>query len=290
MDGETDTLLVANTVTASAGHHGHSSPRGDGSDNLVLAFTERTRAEGARLEYQEELAYALTNPGEGGRSDDRCIAFYPTNRNPDEGVYEEIATTLKHEPGAVAVSLRNREGKATAEMGDEVSHALRSSKGGGDKPHVLAFDWQASAGNDTSWRGKGRQFIVRKGEQAGTLTSTRVDAVMTTAPMPLYYTHDYNQDRVYSPDGVAPAVCAADSGGARNVLTSNDGDPHSNFSPVAVVRRLLPIECSRLQGFPDDWIPSTIADSHHYRMLGNAVCVPVVEWLLRRLAAALEAS
>lgn len=28
------TLLVANTVTASAGHHGRSSPRGDGSDNI----------------------------------------------------------------------------------------------------------------------------------------------------------------------------------------------------------------------------------------------------------------
>jgi DNA (cytosine-5)-methyltransferase 1 len=30
---------VANAITASAGHHGHSSPRGDGSDNLVVADT-----------------------------------------------------------------------------------------------------------------------------------------------------------------------------------------------------------------------------------------------------------
>ena len=38
---------------------------------------------------------------------------------------------------AVAVSLRGREGGATAELGDEVQNCLRASQGGGDKPHVL---------------------------------------------------------------------------------------------------------------------------------------------------------
>lgn len=38
---------------------------------------------------------------------------------------------------AVAVALRGREGGATAELGDEVGHALRASSGGGDKPHIL---------------------------------------------------------------------------------------------------------------------------------------------------------
>ena len=40
-------------------------------------------------------------------------------------------------PTAVAVSLRGREGGATAELGDEVQNCLRASSGGGDKPHVL---------------------------------------------------------------------------------------------------------------------------------------------------------
>jgi len=39
----------------------------------------------------------------------------------------------------VSVALRGREGGATAELGDDCGHALRAS-GGGDKPHVLAFD------------------------------------------------------------------------------------------------------------------------------------------------------
>jgi DNA (cytosine-5)-methyltransferase 1 len=50
------------------------------------------------------------------------------------------------------------------------------------------------------------------------------------------------------------------------------------------VRRLTPLECERLQGFPDGWTEG-LADSHRYRMLGNAVCVPVGEWIGHRLMA-----
>jgi DNA (cytosine-5)-methyltransferase 1 len=54
------------------------------------------------------------------------------------------------------------------------------------------------------------------------------------------------------------------------------------------VRRLMPIECERLQGFPDDWTRygadgEEMADSVRYRMCGNAVAVPCVEWIGRRL-------
>ena len=52
----------------------------------------------------------------------------------------------------------------------------------------------------------------------------------------------------------------------------------------ASVRRLTPVECERLQGFPDGWldIPGA-ADGPKYRALGNAVSVPVVEYLGLRL-------
>lgn len=54
------------------------------------------------------------------------------------------------------------------------------------------------------------------------------------------------------------------------------------------VRRLMPIECERLQGFPDDWTRygsdgSELSDSARYRMLGNAVCVNVAHWIGRRI-------
>ena len=55
------------------------------------------------------------------------------------GIQEETTHTLDQAMGfAVAVSLRGREGGATAELGDEVGNCLRASGGGGDKAHVLA--------------------------------------------------------------------------------------------------------------------------------------------------------
>ena len=47
-------------------------------------------------------------------------------------------------------------------------------------------------------------------------------------------------------------------------------------SVTMAVRRLTPIECERLQGFPDDWTESQ-SDSQRYRQMGNAVTVNVIE-------------
>ncbi|MBW4056030.1 MAG: DNA (cytosine-5-)-methyltransferase [Proteobacteria bacterium] len=58
------------------------------------------------------------------------------------------------------------------------------------------------------------------------------------------------------------------------------------------VRRLTPLECERLQGFPDNWTipdkeyvtPIRGIETHRYRAIGNAVCIPVVEWVAKRIA------
>ena len=45
------------------------------------------------------------------------------------------------------------------------------------------------------------------------------------------------------------------------------------------LRRLTPLECERLQGFPDGWT-SGISDTQRYKTLGNAVTVPVIEYII----------
>ena len=56
-----------------------------------------------------------------------------------------------------------------------------------------------------------------------------------------------------------------------------------------LIRRLTPLECERLQGFPDSWtdIPSA-SDSARYKALGNSVAIPCVEFIMGRIAAALR--
>ena len=66
-----------------------------------------------------------------------------------------------------------------------------------------------------------------------------------------------------------------------------------------IVRRLTPLECERLQGFPDgwtdigEWVDSKgkkhkEADSPRYKTLGNSVAIPPWKWVLKRLCACYE--
>ena len=58
-----------------------------------------------------------------------------------------------------------------------------------------------------------------------------------------------------------------------------------------LIRRLTPLECERLQGFPDGWtdIPGA-SDSARYKALGNSVAIPCVEFIMSRIAAAMRAA
>jgi site-specific DNA-cytosine methylase len=69
-----------------------------------------------------------------------------------------------------------------------------------------------------------------------------------------------------------------------NTLTAFMGTGGLNTPMVSdtSVRRLTPTECERLQGFPDGWTEGQ-SDTHRYKQMGNAVAVPVVEWLIEGL-------
>ena len=78
-----------------------------------------------------------------------------------------------------------------------------------------------------------------------------------------------------------------------------DGDPsptitkahHHAVAKRHVVRRLLPVECERLMGFPDNWtrIPwrgkpaEDCPDSPRYKACGNSMCVNVMRWIGMRI-------
>lgn len=69
-----------------------------------------------------------------------------------------------------------------------------------------------------------------------------------------------------------------------------DGTSQHAMHQASGVRRLTPVECERLQGFPDGWtqLDDKTPDGPRYKALGNAVSVPVIEYLGRRIAAVLS--
>ena len=79
---------------------------------------------------------------------------------------------------------------------------------------------------------------------------------------------------IYSTQGIAPTLSANGGGlGAKTGLYKLTKDE---------VRRLTPIECERLQGFPDDYTAGH-SDTQRYKMLGNAVTINVVKYLFDTL-------
>ena len=66
-------------------------------------------------------------------------------------------------------------------------------------------------------------------------------------------------------------------------LGRNSGQENAVMASIGV-RKLTPVECERLQGFPDNWtnIPGA-SDTARYKALGNSMAVPVMAWIGRRI-------
>ena len=84
------------------------------------------------------------------------------------------------------------------------------------------------------------------------------------------------------------ALTSSDYKGPNNQYVSQD---KCIVEEVQLIRRLTPLECERLQGFPDGWtdIPGA-SDSARYKALGNSVAIPCVEYIMRGIALAMGAA
>jgi site-specific DNA-cytosine methylase len=129
--------------------------------------------------------------------------------------------------------------------------------------HAIVEPWGFSAGNTEHARSMG--------EEQGVAPPIRAGASGT------------NQ----SPT-VGPVQYAADETGTLQARTYK-GLNHENVRDGQAVvqtygvRRLTPVECERLQAFPDGWTEHAGSDSARYKALGNAVTVNTVRWVLGRM-------
>lgn len=128
--------------------------------------------------------------------------------------------------------------------------------------HLVATGWPEAQGE--SWR---------EADPMGTLgtgtASTRHLAHIVSQPLAFAQNQ---RDEVRMVD--VPGALSAQPGMKQQTYVANPR-----------VRRLTPLECERLQGFPDGWTDiEGNSDTQRYRQLGNAVAVPVAEWIMRRIA------
>ena len=184
-----------------------------------------------------------------------------------------------------------RDNPKGGEAGKEVAYSLRANpshsgdKGDGGINTTMVAQTLTSGGNgkrgylDPVNTTMVTAFMAGQGAKAGgigasnTLSPTLKGVGSGTNQVPAIW-HNHQQDGSIrmQEDGTSPTVSRQWGTGGNNV-------------PFVGVRRLMPIECERLQGFPDGWTDGQ-SDSARYRQLGNAVAVPVVEWIGKRIVKA----
>jgi DNA (cytosine-5)-methyltransferase 1 len=94
-------------------------------------------------------------------------------------------------------------------------------------------------------------------------------------PATAFWANDYTQDAGIE---TCPTIRSGTGGGGA----------YPAVAYRSIVRRLTPIECERLQGFPDNWTQvqhngKPMADGPRYKMCGNSIAVPVIEWIFKRI-------
>lgn len=145
--------------------------------------------------------------------------------------------------------------------------------------------------NDFGFNGKEEQFprqVQTENDIANCLTSCMHNMAVTdnyinyindisVLAMIEGKSHEQNR-RVYDKKGICPTLNGIGNGGNHEPkIFDNKG---LDCSPK--IRRLTPLECERLQGFPDGWTEG-VSDTQRYKCLGNAISVPVPETIFKKL-------
>lgn len=253
-----------------------------------------------------ERAHTLTAEGhdasEDGTGRGNPVVAYAIGFQPTDGGFANyndngLSTTIKASDGpAVAYSVRE-----DAEPTPAVLMRQREGKPGGGKGPLLSEETSLTIATSND-----QVLFQTLGADSATFVKAR-------------RAQSAEDPETWREDEIAPTLNTFDGGDSRTtviaVRDAVDAFDEMNFNlrgqvhqtlragtnqstgvvTGTIVRRLTPTECERLQGFPDGWTAERLdfktghvvaqKDSARFKQMGNAVAVPCVAWILRRLAA-----
>ena len=245
-------------------NHPNDSRVGINEDGMVQALTGRMGTGGGKVPLVLALDGASYNQGQNAQYDFEIS---------DKGINSPL---VAKGPGAVCYSIDQGGGKSSVDVREDKAPTLTTTHDGAP---AVCYTIDEKCANTYVWE-----------EQANTLAA-----------------RDYKQPQ---------AVCYSfDPGASRDVgtlfieecgktLTNGTCPGHHDGVVIKlpthyIVRRLTPLECERLQGYPDGWTDigewtdtkgkrGKTSDAARYKALGNSIALPPWKWVLKRLCACYE--
>ena len=277
--------------------------------NGVMAFAANQRDEVRDL---HDVAGAL-NAQPGMKQQTFVAAAFSAGAGASAGSIgygEELAPTLKGSASGncmPSVLCLNDQGGSVMECSEDVSGTLRAQEHGHQPlvyenhgidarytgPHQVVPTMSARYGTG------GNNVPLVEQEETFCITGNAIDRQPQNGGNGIGYQRDIAYTLTATDHHAVYSRQRVDDFRENGVVSTQSARQHKDATDLVcqkaetyayLIRRLTPLECERLQGFPDSWtdIPGA-SDSARYKALGNSVAIPCVEFIMGRIAAALRA-
>lgn len=225
------------------------------------------------------------------------------------GYGEELAPTLKGSAGGncmPSVLCLNDQGGSVMECSLDITGTLRAQEHGHQPlvyenhgidsrytgPHKVAPTMSArygTGGNNVPLVEQEQVFCItgnaidRQPQNGGNGIGYQADLAYTLTATDHHAVFSRQRVDIFKDGEVTSTQSARQHKDATDLVLQGTDQPR-------LIRRLTPLECERLQGFPDGWtdIPNA-SDSSRYKALGNSVAIPCVDYVLFGIALVLLA-
>lgn len=237
---------------------------------FIASFSAGAGATAGTIGYAEEVAPTLKGSPSGNCMPSVMCLHDQGGQRMD--VCENMTGTLRaNEKGHQPLVYENHGVDARIRESGEVSPTVtaRYGTGGGNTPLVQEDDdVYCIVGN----------IIDRQPENGGNGCGYQENLAYTITTVDRHAVFARQRVDEFKEDDIASTQSARQSKDATDLVV----EPNRQYAQL--IRRLTPLECERLQGFPDGWtdIPGA-SDSARYRALGNSVAIPCVEFIMKSL-------
>ena len=237
---------------------------------FIASFSAGAGATAGTIGYAEEVAPTLKGSPSGNCMPSVMCLHDQGGQRMD--VCENMTGTLRaSEKGHQPLVYENHGVDARIRESGEVSPTVtaRYGTGGGNTPLVQEdSDVYCIVGN----------IIDRQPENGGNGCGYQENLAYTITTVDRHAVYARQRVDKFKNDDIASTQSARQAKNATDLVV----EPDRQYAQL--IRRLTPLECERLQGFPDSWtnIPGA-SDSARYRALGNSVAIPCVEFIMKSL-------